>query len=277
MAYTKTDWVDGTTVVDEAKLDKMEQGIFDAHTVGIAGNPPTPVNGQWLTAVGGVMVWATLPASGIAPTLVDAKGDLIGATANDTPARVPVGTNGQVLTADSAQALGLKWAAAAGGAALSYDGDWAAGTYQDGQVVVKDGIAYICVGGPTTTAPDVAPWGGAIQNKPAGELAYAQITADVTVSGSNVPVVTAPPVVCDGVTPVLVEFSCMGVQLPAVQGGGSPSTCSPTECWGRPSPSVTTPTPLLRMSLFGEPCGLLPRQALTRLRFGRPTLAAPPM
>jgi hypothetical protein len=41
------------------------------------------------------------------------KGDLFGYdTAN---ARVPIGTNGHILTADSTQALGLKWAAPAGG------------------------------------------------------------------------------------------------------------------------------------------------------------------
>lgn len=49
----------------------------------------------------------------IAKTIVDAKGDLIGATAADTPARLAVGTNGQVLTADSTAATGLKWAAPA--------------------------------------------------------------------------------------------------------------------------------------------------------------------
>jgi hypothetical protein len=43
-------------------------------------------------------------------TIVDAKGDLIGATAADTPARLAVGTNGQVLTADSTASTGLKWA-----------------------------------------------------------------------------------------------------------------------------------------------------------------------
>jgi len=41
------------------------------------------------------------------------KGDLFGYST--TNARVPIGTNGQVLTADSAEVLGLKWAAPAGG------------------------------------------------------------------------------------------------------------------------------------------------------------------
>ena len=55
----------------------------------------------------------------ISNTLVDAKGDILTATADNTPARLAVGaTNGHVLTVDSAEATGLKWAAAAGGSAL---------------------------------------------------------------------------------------------------------------------------------------------------------------
>lgn len=50
---------------------------------------------------------AAIPAS-----IVDAKGDLILATAADTVARLAVGTNGQILTADSTTATGVKWAAA---------------------------------------------------------------------------------------------------------------------------------------------------------------------
>lgn len=43
-------------------------------------------------------------------SLVDAKGDLIAATANDTPARLAVGADGSTLVANSAAATGLSWA-----------------------------------------------------------------------------------------------------------------------------------------------------------------------
>jgi hypothetical protein len=48
---------------------------------------------------------------GIQPTLLTTKGDIIVATGDATLVRQGVGTNGQVLTADSAQADGVKWAA----------------------------------------------------------------------------------------------------------------------------------------------------------------------
>jgi hypothetical protein len=52
----------------------------------------------------------------IAKSIVDAKGDIVAATAADTPARLAVGANGTVLTADSTEATGLKWAAPSSGA-----------------------------------------------------------------------------------------------------------------------------------------------------------------
>jgi hypothetical protein len=50
---------------------------------------------------------ATLPA-----TLVEAKGDLIAGSAAGAADNLAVGSNGTVLTADSAQSLGVKWASA---------------------------------------------------------------------------------------------------------------------------------------------------------------------
>ena len=55
-------------------------------------------------------------SNAIQNAIVDAKGDLIAATAADTPARLAVGTNGQVLTADSTAATGLAWATPSTGA-----------------------------------------------------------------------------------------------------------------------------------------------------------------
>ena len=42
-------------------------------------------------------------------TAIDAKGDLIGGTGADTFSRLAVGSDGQVLTADSVETTGLKW------------------------------------------------------------------------------------------------------------------------------------------------------------------------
>lgn len=46
--------------------------------------------------------------------LLTTKGDIYAATAASTPARLGVGSNNTVLTADSSTATGLKWAAAGG-------------------------------------------------------------------------------------------------------------------------------------------------------------------
>ena len=48
-------------------------------------------------------------SNAIQNSIVDAKGDLIAATANDTPARLAVGNNGETLVADSSTSTGLRY------------------------------------------------------------------------------------------------------------------------------------------------------------------------
>ena len=54
--------------------------------------------------------------------IVDAKGDIIVATGSDAVTRLAVGSNTYVLTADSSEASGLKWAAATAGTVTAVTG-----------------------------------------------------------------------------------------------------------------------------------------------------------
>jgi hypothetical protein len=102
---TSTDLVKDGAVAIETLGDSIDASLVDLKggTTGqvLAKNSNTDMDFTW---------------SAIDPLVIlDAKGDLITATAADTPARLAVGTNGHVLTADSTASTGLKWAAAAGG------------------------------------------------------------------------------------------------------------------------------------------------------------------
>jgi len=96
--------------------------------------------------------WAApVDATKIALSLVDAKGDLITATADNTPARLAVGTDDQVLMARASTATGLAYGAPrlAGGAALPL---MTAGVHLDGSTgLVFGGLAYN-----VATTPDSA-------------------------------------------------------------------------------------------------------------------------
>lgn len=85
-----------------------------------AGDPGTPSNGDvWydstaneLTArINGANVALGAAGGGSVATdaIWDAKGDLAGGTGANTAARLAVGTNGQILSADSGETTGLKW------------------------------------------------------------------------------------------------------------------------------------------------------------------------
>lgn len=76
--------------------------------------PNSPTIGQSFTVGNRTWIWDGTAwelsiASAIPNTILDAKGDLIAASAADTAARLPVGTNGQLLAANSATSTGLEW------------------------------------------------------------------------------------------------------------------------------------------------------------------------
>jgi len=112
---TSTDLVkDGATAI-EALGDAIDASMLDLKggTSGqvLAKNSNTDMDFTWV---------AQDDSNAIQNAIVDAKGDIIAATAADTPARLAVGANDTVLTADSSTATGLKWATPSGGAAPAF-------------------------------------------------------------------------------------------------------------------------------------------------------------
>ena len=108
------------------------------------------------TGISGGGTSGTVTITNSMATAIDAKGDLVVGTGADTFSRLAVGTNGQVLTADSGEATGLKFATPAGGGAYTLINSGGttltgasvtislSGTYTDLYVVVRDFL-------PTTT------------------------------------------------------------------------------------------------------------------------------
>lgn len=130
---------------------------------------------------------------GIQPTIFDAKADILTATAADTPARLAVGANNTVLTADSAEATGLKWVAPAGasqdfvlinsgGTALTGSGTTTINLSGKNQIFIRvlsaSAVGTFCVLNIRFNSDSGANYGYIGFEDSAGSLAMAQGTAD---------------------------------------------------------------------------------------------------
>lgn len=102
--------ITGTAVVtSDSRLSDARTPTAHASSHGSAGSDPITVAQSQVTNL------TTDLASKIGNALVDAKGDLVTATADNTPARLAVGANDTILTADSSTATGLRWGSAPSG------------------------------------------------------------------------------------------------------------------------------------------------------------------
>jgi hypothetical protein len=129
---TSTDLVkDGATAI-EALGDSIDASLVDLKggTTGqvLSKTSNTDMDFTWVAAD---------DTNAIQNTIVDAKGDLIAASAADTPARLAVGSNGETLVADSSTSTGLRYT----------------GNYAAGKNAVINGAMYWAQRGTTFTNP----------------------------------------------------------------------------------------------------------------------------
>jgi hypothetical protein len=88
----------------------------------LAKNSNTDMDFKWVTSD---------DANAIQNAIVDAKGDIIAASANDTPARLAVGTNDYRLVAASGETTGLKYVADTQNTVVDAEGDLLVGDAAD--------------------------------------------------------------------------------------------------------------------------------------------------
>lgn len=120
------------------------------------------------------------PGTGIPESIVNAKGDIVTATANDTPARLAVGTNDQRLVAASGEATGLKYVSDTQNTVVDAKGDLIVGT-------AADTVARLAVGtnGHTLVA-DSSTSTGLAWSAPAGGGKVLQVVQGTTTTATTV-------------------------------------------------------------------------------------------
>ena len=167
----------------DAKGDLLAASAADT-----LGRLAVGTDGQVLTANAASalgLTWATPAAGGgglATDPLADVKGDLFAASANNAIGRLALGTDGQVLTADSTQALGLRWAA--GGAGLPLTGGTMTGTITSDGAAARSTGALVVVGA-GATASDSRVYGATSPSYTANALLTAGREYGVSFSSST--------------------------------------------------------------------------------------------
>ena len=115
-------WVFASTAARDASVTSPQEGNFaftkDTNSLWYYDGAAWVASGatgdiEGVTAgigISGGGTSGTVTVTNSMATAIDAKGDLVAGTGADTFAKLTVGANDTVLTADSAQATGLKWA-----------------------------------------------------------------------------------------------------------------------------------------------------------------------
>lgn len=119
-----TRWSDDTDPFTRSQMDQSHQNIEDRAARIISGTSLPAGDAQYnrtffyntstdklyfYKAEDESGSWTEITGNFILSTLIDAKGDLIAGSANDTPARVGIGATGQILTVDPSTTAGMSW------------------------------------------------------------------------------------------------------------------------------------------------------------------------
>ena len=148
-------------------------------------------------------------SNAIQNAIVDAKGDLISATAADTPARLAVGTDNQRLVAASGEATGLKYVSDTQNTVIDAKGDLLVGSAADTLARLAVGTNdYVLTA--DSSATNGVKWaaaaaGGGFTSLASGSLSGSSTTVSITTTGYK-------QLVC-----YVKDVSTSGDQFPTIQ------------------------------------------------------------